>query len=151
MDVTAVAYPFRVPSAPATRTRDDAPYLRLVDPFAFERTAGDVVRRANSTRSSSRSTARARQLMSGIATIGVLAGLWLGAGSISRTTAPSAAHLPGAVATAHGYSYVVRSGDTLWSIASAMEPNGDPRSLVDELNGELHGGVLTAGMTLHLP
>ena len=52
-----------------------------------------------------------------------------------------------------GRSYVVRQGDTLWSIARRVSPNGDPRPLVDALaaaNG-LDGAGLVPGQSLVVP
>jgi nucleoid-associated protein YgaU len=48
---------------------------------------------------------------------------------------------------------VVRAGDTLWSIASAVDGERDVRAVVDEiqaLNG-LRGAELVPGQTLLLP
>jgi len=50
-----------------------------------------------------------------------------------------------------GYRYVARPGDTLWSIASKLEPGGDPRPLVAELEQQLHGAELIPGDPLKLP
>ena len=50
-------------------------------------------------------------------------------------------------------SVIVRSGDTLWSIATSLDADGDVRGLIDEiqrLNG-LEGGVLEPGQVLELP
>jgi LysM repeat protein len=50
-------------------------------------------------------------------------------------------------------SVVVRSGDTLWSIAARYAPGGDPFATIDEirrLNG-LTGYTIPAGMRLILP
>ena len=50
-------------------------------------------------------------------------------------------------------SVVVQSGDTLWSIATSLDGDGDVRALVDEiqqLNG-LNSAVLVPGQTLLLP
>ncbi len=48
--------------------------------------------------------------------------------------------------------YVVRSGDTLWSIAAARY-SGDPRAAVWEIEHRNHldGGVLVPGTVLRLP
>ncbi|MGH9064942.1 MAG: LysM peptidoglycan-binding domain-containing protein [Acidimicrobiales bacterium] len=46
--------------------------------------------------------------------------------------------------------YVVRPGDTLWGIASRLDPSGDPRPLVDRLAAQLHGDVLQPGQRLLL-
>ena len=49
-------------------------------------------------------------------------------------------------------TYVVRSGDTLWSIASSRY-GGDPREAVWEIEHRNHldGGVLVPGTVLRLP
>jgi nucleoid-associated protein YgaU len=49
--------------------------------------------------------------------------------------------------------YVVRSGDTLWSIASRVAPGRDPRPLVDDIveaNG-VDAGAIVPGQTLTIP
>lgn len=93
-----------------------------------------------------------RRFLPGAATLVVLAATWLGVGALS-----SADHqvqvrvLPGSVLVGGHADYVVRPGDTLWSIATRVEPGADPRPLVDELQAELHGKVLQPGDTLVLP
>ena len=50
-------------------------------------------------------------------------------------------------------TYVVRSGDTLWTIAQHMAPGTDPRPLVQriqEANG-VDAGALAPGQTLVVP
>jgi LysM repeat protein len=47
--------------------------------------------------------------------------------------------------------YVVRPGDTLWSIARSIDPTGDERPLVDQLASQLHGTVIYPGEQLELP
>lgn len=47
--------------------------------------------------------------------------------------------------------YVVRPGDTLWSIARSIDPTGDERPLVDRLASELHGTVIYPGEAVELP
>ena len=50
-------------------------------------------------------------------------------------------------------TYVVRQGDTLWSIAARVAgPAADPRPIVDELQQINHGdSVVFPGETLRLP
>jgi nucleoid-associated protein YgaU len=47
-------------------------------------------------------------------------------------------------------SYVVRQGDTLWSIARRLSPDGDPRPLVDSLSADngVSAGELQPGQVL---
>ena len=75
------------------------------------------------------------------------------------TTAPSTATAgPGAggaelaqrgLATAH----TVAAGDTLWDLATAIDPAGDPRPLIDriQLMNGMSDGRLTVGDRLWLP
>ena len=41
--------------------------------------------------------------------------------------------------------YLVRRGDTLWSIAERLRPEGDPRPIVDELSARSGGAGIVAG------
>jgi hypothetical protein len=47
--------------------------------------------------------------------------------------------------------WVVRPGDTLWSIALACGDNGDIRPLVDQLSAEVHGEPLQVGERISVP
>ena len=92
-----------------------------------------------------------RRLLPGAATLAVLVSIWFGAGALSSLHRP-AMTVPAAAVRAHGgYLYVARPGDTLWSIASKLQPGGDPRPLVAELEQQLHGGELVVGDRLTLP
>ena len=48
-------------------------------------------------------------------------------------------------------AYVVQPGDTLWSIARRMQPQGDVRPLVDELVHQNGGTDLAVGQRLAIP
>ena len=48
-------------------------------------------------------------------------------------------------------AYVVQPGDTLWSIARRMQPEGDIRPLVDDLVHENGGTDLAVGQRLAVP
>jgi Tfp pilus assembly protein FimV len=65
-----------------------------------------------------------------------------------------AAATAGSAATAArraGSGYVVQPGDTLWSIARRLQPEGDVRPLVDQLV-DLNGGTdLAVGQQLPIP
>jgi Tfp pilus assembly protein FimV len=47
-----------------------------------------------------------------------------------------------------GETYVVKPGDTLWSIASAIAPNSDPRPVVDALRAANGGPDIQVGQRL---
>src|SRR5687768_13474419 len=79
-------------------------------------------------------TGRQRRRLAATLTVALVAGAE-GAGLASRS------------------SYVVREGDTLWSIAKGVSPGEDPRPLVDAIvsaNGVDPGGILP-GQTLLVP
>ena len=46
-------------------------------------------------------------------------------------------------------AYVVRSGDTLWSIAARIDPSGDERPVVDALAKETGGRRALSGADSH--
>ena len=50
-------------------------------------------------------------------------------------------------------AYVVREGDTLWSIARRLRPDADPRPLVDAIASanRVQAGTLVPGSTLVIP
>ena len=92
-----------------------------------------------------------RRLLPGAATLAVLVSVWFGAGALSALHRPALTVPAAAVRTSGGYLYVARPGDTLWSIASQIQPGGDPRPLVAELEQQLHGAELAVGDRLTLP
>jgi nucleoid-associated protein YgaU len=52
-----------------------------------------------------------------------------------------------------GRRYVVRSGDTVWSIAERQDEDSDPRPLVDEIqrSNHLSDGSIVPGQRLWIP
>ena len=80
-----------------------------------------------------------------VLTLAVVAGAWAG---------PVAGALTGPPARlVSRTSYVVRAGDSLWTIASGLAPGDDPRPLVDAIAAANHvdPGALTPGQTLVIP
>jgi hypothetical protein len=93
-----------------------------------------------------RTRVRRRRLAVTLA-VGLIAGL--GAGPLGHAVAAGGGH-PVPVAR---HVYVVRLGDTLWSIARRISPSADPRPIVDAIAGSnaLAPGSLVPGQTIVLP
>jgi LysM domain len=45
----------------------------------------------------------------------------------------------------------VQPGDTVWSIATRLDPTGDPRPLADQIETEIGGTNLQVGTQVLLP
>jgi nucleoid-associated protein YgaU len=73
---------------------------------------------------------------------------WGGAGG--RPLATSGPVLAGAAATSHA-DYIVQPGDTLWSIAVRLDPKGDPRVVVGQLEAQTGSDTVVPGEHLRLP
>ncbi|WBU38886.1 LysM peptidoglycan-binding domain-containing protein [Homoserinibacter sp. YIM 151385] len=105
------------------------------------------------TRASTGGTPRLRITRRGRVVLGALvvlpvAALLAGLGLMNAGSAVASVE-PGAE-----LSYVtVMSGDSLWELAEAIEPEGDTRTLVDELVAlnRLDGGALEAGQRIAIP
>jgi LysM repeat protein len=69
----------------------------------------------------------------------------LGAAASVEPSPPQPVDAP---ASSPGETYVVRRGDTLWSIAAAIAPDSDPRPVVDALRDANGGPELQVGERL---
>jgi hypothetical protein len=74
-----------------------------------------------------------------------------GAGLVLRAAGGSLTHEPPAAPanTPVTGDYTVEPGDTFWSIARRMQPDGDVRPLVDRLVAA-HGSALVVGEVIHI-
>lgn len=95
-----------------------------------------------------RLTKRGRVVFGGLATVLVAAAIGVAAAFAA----------PGAIAnsevSSQEFPYVfVQSGDSLWSIATELEPSGDPRDVVSEIVrlNQLQGADLQAGDAVAVP
>jgi hypothetical protein len=78
--------------------------------------------------------------------VGTQAALAAGRGVSPSSPEPA----PPAGAPAAGDTYVVRPGDTLWSIAAAIAPESDPRPIVHALRDANGGPQLDVGQRLRV-
>jgi hypothetical protein len=69
----------------------------------------------------------------------------IGGGPLTTTGATSGPQAAAAQA------WVVKPGDTIWSIATSLDPRGDVRPLVDRLYNEVGGAPLYPGETIPIP
>ncbi len=91
--------------------------------------------------------------MLGVGWLGRVAGAAVGAaaGAVGSTSGPEPDGRTNPLAGAPGLDsdeWVVEPGDTLWSIASELRPEGDVRPVVDELARRNGGAVIEAGERL---
>ena len=93
---------------------------------------------------------RRRRFLLGTVAAGLLVALalpWSGTGGSLATPGPA---LAGEKVLSHA-AYVVQPGDTLWSIAARLDPTGDPRSVVAQLETQVGGDNVVPGESLVLP
>jgi hypothetical protein len=141
------SYPIEpeVVSAPITPLRREAP---RIDPDHRRVEQQRIRRRAHSARMLRR---RVRALGACGLALAMFCGLWLGTSAMASSARGQLQVLTGSEKTAHGYLYRVQPGDTMWSIATRLDPAGDPRPIADALQSELGGTNLQVGSELRVP
>lgn len=140
---------------------------------AHLRTARTPMRRAQPTRQLAESKARGRwslvskavesfltlELRARVAAVvgAVLLVVFMSLSLLQPTSADAAGGPSGAItdrvslAVSTGSTYEVAAGDTFWSIASALDSDGDPRETVAELRALNGGTSLVPGQEIVLP
>ena len=121
----------------------------LTDATCEESAASEWVAPIRAIGATRRFSKKRRRFASTAASVAALTGLWIGTGAL----APGArtATRPAELQTASGLVYIVKPGDTLWSIASAIATGKDAAAIVGALRAELHGASLRPGSVLKLP
>jgi hypothetical protein len=94
---------------------------------------------------------RRRHLLLAVLAVALLACLalpWSGAGKAALAR-PGPTPV-GSTLSPHSV-YVVQPGDTLWSIAERLDPQGDPRPTMATLAAQVGGDIVRPGERLVLP
>ncbi len=86
-----------------------------------------------------------------LSSLGAAVALWFGTSAMVSQSQSRLQVLPGSVKTAHGYLYRVQPGNTVWSIATRLDPTGDPRPLADQIETEIGGTNLQVGTQVLVP
>ncbi|HLX77288.1 MAG TPA: LysM peptidoglycan-binding domain-containing protein [Acidimicrobiales bacterium] len=121
----------------------------LTDATCEESAASERVAPIRAIGATRRLSNKRRRLASTAATVAALTGLWIGTGALAPGAHP--ATRPAELHTASGLAYIVKPGDTLWSIASAIATDKDRAAVVGALRAELHGASLRPGSVLRVP
>ena len=93
-------------------------------------------------------TYRRRRVAVAALAVGIVLAVRVLLGAFSTPSAPPAVPAPPVLVAST--TYVVQPGDTLWTIARALQPVGDVRPLVDELARRRHGRALQVGERVDL-
>jgi hypothetical protein len=93
---------------------------------------------------------RRRLVLATLITLTVLGAIRLSPG-FSGGGPLAASGEPGSARPVAARTYVVRSGDTVWSIAHRFVARGDERPLVDAITAELDGASLVPGQAIAIP
>lgn len=134
----------------------DRPGLRVIEGGRSRR--GPIRAEGRATRPLHPAVYRRRRIGVLMSVLVVAAVVWLAViGAASVAQGPMAAG-PTAMQAASGAtaspapvrSYVVKPGDTLWTVARHLQPSGDVRHLVDALAERNGGASLQVGQSLQL-
>jgi Tfp pilus assembly protein FimV len=108
--------------------------------------------RCDDPRTAARAAAvRRRHVLLGVVAIVLLLALAVPWGTKANSALSHPGPLsPGATLAPHSL-YIVRPGDTLWSIAERLDPRGDPRPAMAALSAQAGGDTVRPGEHLILP
>jgi hypothetical protein len=92
-----------------------------------------------------------RRVATALVVLGLLVLLALPVAALGGRPLDGHPSAPPAGTSGHQVTYVVQPGDTLWSIASRLDPGRDPRPLVRELASRIGSQVVYPGERIVLP
>jgi len=98
-----------------------------------------------------RPVARRSAVVGGFAVLLATCAVWVQGGGGRTGSDPLAAPGAGRTAPAAAHVWVVQPGDTLWAIAERLDPGGDPRPVVAQLEAQVGSDTLQPGERLRLP
>jgi nucleoid-associated protein YgaU len=124
----------------------------LTPPSSYHRRPVAFEGRLGAPRSATPATYRRRRAALAAVLALVVAVLLVTVAGVSSATDTVEAGVPAASVSGGdvGATHVVQAGDTVWSIARRLQPDGDVRSLVDRIVDRNGGAILTAGQRLVL-
>lgn len=94
---------------------------------------------------------RRRRLVAALVAAGLAFAAWTGLGALGGALTASGRSAPGLGTPASAQVVEVAPGDTFWSIARRLQPDGDVRPLVDRLVRDHGGAVLLVGERIAAP
>lgn len=136
------------------------PALRLVSPPTCSAPACGATERAPARRPAPvhprprrrlSATTRRRRLLFTLGAAAVVGALALPVAALGGRPATAPRAPSTAVVVPGSTVYVVQPGDTLWSIASALDHGGDPRPLAEAIAKETGSSVVVPGERIRIP
>lgn len=92
-----------------------------------------------------RRTYTRRRIVAALVLTVLVLGAWAGLRAVGTTLPLAGSERSTPMASIASSTYVVQPGETLWSIARRLDPDGDPRPVVDRLAAANGGTQLRAG------
>ena len=96
-------------------------------------------------------TYRLRRALTVMVLVGLVLAAWVVLEAVTGASGLAGRSAPGSAGSRAPITVDVRPGDTFWNIASRLQPEGDPRPLVDRLVAAHGGRGLQAGERLAIP
>ncbi len=149
LDDAWVREPARRHASALRLVRDDERAEEPVSPVPQSRQAGLSVQHPTTHRVRASARVRRRRVAAAALAIGLLVLLALPLSALGGRTVAGASGVTRPLVG--GTTYTVLPGDSLWGIASRLDPGGDPRPLVTQLAAQVGSDTVVPGERLSLP